>query len=338
MLLEVKYKFLLIIIISIFIYNCEKETIKSSSLSDEYVRKLKRSDTVEDVFYKSAKIKLNLTPESSFGYITDFEVDSVGNFIIADGWMTRQVYVFSSKGQFLKILGKRGLGPAEYQTPVSIEIDKGGNIWVSDYTSNKVIIYDDCFQFTKYIIFKPRIKYYIHLNSKGWVYSYLGQLYFRNKEQDLIYLYNTQGQLIKSFAPMLNEIRNVNFSVIQDGMAIDKDDYIYEMSPIFYKIRKYDPEGVFIKSFPRNPINFSLNRKNPLILNGPFYLERGLIISQIKNRIDIFDTEGNYIISLPFRFKIVSTKENKMYVICESEKSEEIINSNPEIICYELKI
>jgi len=332
-----KKLFSITFIIFLTLVACSKEIIENSPLNDEVIKKLQGAKVIEDIFHKSDQIKLSLTPESSFGYITDLEVDSLGNFLIADGWLTRQVYIFSAQGQFLQILGKKGFGPGEYLTPVSIEIDKAGQIWIADYNNNKVNVYDSDYKFIKAITFKPRIKYYLHLNSKGWIYLYLGQLSMGNKTIDLIYLYNNQGQLIKSFAPLLQEVKDINFSVVQDGMVIDRDDFIYEMSPIYYKIRKYDAEGTLIKSFPPEPIDFRLDRKKPLILNGPFYLEAGLILAQIKQRIDFYDTEGNFLVGLPLESKIIAAKGNTLYVLKEGTE-EEILVSNPTIIGYKLKI
>lgn len=89
-------------IIFLTLIACSKEIIENSPLSDEVKKKLQRAKVIEDIFHKSDQIKLSLTPESSFGYITDLEVDSSGNFLIADGWLTRQVYIFQPRANFYK--------------------------------------------------------------------------------------------------------------------------------------------------------------------------------------------------------------------------------------------
>ena len=71
--------------------------------------------------------------------------------------------------------------------------------------------------------------------------------------------------------------------------------------------------------------------KRPLLFSGRVDL------SQIKQRIDFYDTEGNFLVSLPLESKVTAAKGNTLYVLKE-DSEEEMLVSNPNIIGYELKI
>ncbi|HAV41284.1 MAG TPA: hypothetical protein DCW97_02600 [Acidobacteria bacterium] len=59
------------------------------------------------------------------------------------------------------------------------------------------------------------------------------------------------------------------------------------MNPLFYRIRKYTSDGQPVKSFV-NP-NFKqpeLKHGQQVILNGPYYLEKGLLLVQLQEHLD----------------------------------------------------
>ena len=65
------------------------------------------------------------------GKIEDVDVDTQGNFVIAD---TRRVDVrlYSSSGQFLQTVGTAGKGPGEFRYPDLVAFDDEGVLYVSD--------------------------------------------------------------------------------------------------------------------------------------------------------------------------------------------------------------
>lgn len=123
-------------------------------------------------------------------------------------------------------------------------------------------------------------------------------------------------------------------------MAIDKDDSIYEMNPLFYRIRKYTSDGQPVKSFV-NPHFKQPEQKvgHWVVLNGPYYLEKGLLIVQLQNHLDIFDTEGNFLAgSIPLSLNIIYSDGNSIYLEKWEEPQSGEQFPNPVIISYKLKL
>lgn len=65
--------------------------------------------------------------------------DSV--FYIFDN-RSKKVFLFNNRGKFLKSIDKIGLGPGEYTYPSDIDVDKEGNVYVSDFQSKSIIKYN----------------------------------------------------------------------------------------------------------------------------------------------------------------------------------------------------
>ena len=157
---------------------------------------------------------------------------------------------------------------------------------------------------------------------------------------DTIKKLNNDGETILSFAPIPEEVFKFLFSCSNDGMAIDKDNFIYEMNPLFYRIRKYTSDGQLVKSFV-NP-HFQqpeLKEGKEVILSGPYYLEKGLLLVQLQNHLDIFDTEGNFLVGgIPLSLNIIYSDGNSIYLEKWEEPQSGEQFPNPAIISYKLKL
>ena len=312
----------------------------SQSTSD--IKKLSSAKSVEDIFRIISETELQTTPDCPIADITDMEIDMKGNFIIADGWQSMGVYVFGQDGKFIRELGRKGQGPGEYANPVSVEISREGEIWVADFGNNRISIYSKDLDFKDQIICKPRILYYLHLNSRNEIYMYRSQVNpLKPNTSDTIFRYDGQGNRISSFAPFPKEVLKIKFWAVQDGMTIGKDDSIYEMNPLYYNIRKFSPEGDFISSFSRKSRLFKVITKegvNPIIVYGPFYLAKGLVIAHVNEHLEIYDENGEFIVGeLPFSQRIVGAQGNRVYTELWEDEEGGNIQLNPRIVCYQLK-
>ncbi len=314
----------------------------ASSFSNTENEKLSSAKSFENVFQKISETQLLTTEDSPIAHISDMEIDREGRFIIADGWQSRAVYVFGPDGRFIKELGRKGQGPGEYLNPVSIEIGKKEEIWVSDYGNNRVNIYSKELSFKSQISFTSRVLHYLHLNSRNEIYMYRSTANpLKPDTSDTIFRYDAQGNKIASFAPFPKEALKVKFWAAQDGMTIGKDDFIYEMNPLYYNVRKFSPEGELTVSFSRKTRLFQViteKGKTPIIVYGPYYLQRGLIIAHVNEHLEIYDSDGRFIVGeLPFSEKIIGVRGNRLYTeVWEDEGKSEVL-LNPKIICYQLR-
>jgi len=313
----------------------------ASPLSKSEVQAISSAKSVAEIFDGPREVQLETNAGCAIANITDLDVDAKGNFIIADGWRLHQVFTFSSDGRFIKILGRIGQGPGEYSTPVGVAVNSEGAILVSDYLRNQIIIFDRDYQYQRSLPGKPRIQYFVHVNTKGEIYTYSGTVGPGRREVfNTVHKLDRDGAEVLSFAPVPQAVLDMNFSAVDDGMTIDKDDFVYEMNPVHYQVRKYTVDGKLVGFFT-NPHYRDERRdgESPAILNGPHYLEKGLIVVQRGNVIDIFDTLGNFLAGdIPFSLKIVAARGNTLYCVQWDETAAQKTQANPKIICYELRL
>ncbi len=74
-------------------------------------------------------------------YVTDLCIDKEGSVFILDGH-TRQVIKLSQKLKLVKIFGKKGQGPGEFNRSFKISADKSGNIFLVE-NMLKIIMYSN---------------------------------------------------------------------------------------------------------------------------------------------------------------------------------------------------
>ncbi len=268
------------------------------------------------------------------------DIDAKGNFVISDGWQLGRVYLFTSDGRYIRTLGRRGQGPGEYSTPVSVATNSIGEILICDYLRNQVVVYNADYSYLRSIAVKPRIQYFIHLDRRNEIFLYSGAAGPRQREVfDTIHMLGESGSEVLSFAPVPEDVLDLGFSAIADGMTIAEGDHIYEMNPLYYQVRKYTTDGKLIRSFTNPNIEKKLRKGGPEgILNGPFYLEGGLIVVQREGWLDIFDTEGNLIVDkIPLAPKILHARRNTLFLEEWTMSGPERAQLNPKIICRQLR-
>jgi hypothetical protein len=302
---------------------------------DQTKKLLVSAKKIEDAFEKVSDVQLEFLPECAISLITDMAIDAEGRYFVADGWQRRGVYIFSREGKFIRELSRRGQGPGEYQTPVSIAVGAQGDIWVADFMGNRISVYDKEWKFKHAILGQPRILYFLHLNSKDEIYMYRSQTNpLKPDTSDTIFRYDRDGRKISSFAPFPEEALKIKFSAVNDGMDIDKDGFIYEMNPLFYRIRKFAPDGSSIASFARTTKLFKMVKKEgmaPLIVNGPFCLEKDFIVAQVNKHLEIYDTGGHFVVGeIPFSPWIIGSRGNCLYAEASDDEA------NPRILAYRL--
>ena len=63
------------------------------------------------------------------------------NLVYVSEWANSRVSVFDTKGTFLHCFGKRGRGERKFDRPYGITTDKFGNLYVSDFGNNRLVVY-----------------------------------------------------------------------------------------------------------------------------------------------------------------------------------------------------
>lgn len=326
-------------------------------------------------FLEKNKISLNTKDlEIGIGYLKDLKV--VNNKIIFIDSKGKQVLLFNEKGHFIKFLGREGQGPGEFFSPEAGAVDDKGNIYIADYYTRRINIYDPRGNFktsfiTQGIHWTPHV---IRINRNG--HMLLGG-YKTNFEKPntgtWINVYNEKGKYIKSFFstnPRARETEIRPFS--KCWFDLDKNDNVYAIQETYYKIYKFDSKFNLLKKFGEVP-DYYVPPKLPPNEKGVKSIEelkkirlkyfaswtqlvnltvvKSFVLIFLKTNningistdyiIDVYDKQGNLVIGgiqTDFKFLCKDKNANLYFLIYTNE--EEALEKNPEykIGIYQLRL
>ena len=77
--------------------------------------------------------------ELGIRYIDDYDADSKGNIYLSS---REQLFKFDNKGNFIKVIGRKGQGPGEYQNVDRLRITDAGTISVYDSANAKFLFFN----------------------------------------------------------------------------------------------------------------------------------------------------------------------------------------------------
>jgi streptogramin lyase len=77
-----------------------------------------------------------------FNQPTDIAFGKSGEIYVSDGYGNSRVVKFDRDGNFLKVWGRYGTGPGEFNLPHSIAVDREGHVYVADRENRRIQIFD----------------------------------------------------------------------------------------------------------------------------------------------------------------------------------------------------
>ncbi|MBN1272340.1 MAG: 6-bladed beta-propeller [Candidatus Aminicenantes bacterium] len=99
------------------------------------------NNSIKIRFIKDLLIKPDENSEkTAFHFPGGVEADSKGNIYVLDPYNFR-VQIFTSRGDYLKTIGRRGQGPGEFELPLYINIDTLDNIYVFDMLRKTWVVF-----------------------------------------------------------------------------------------------------------------------------------------------------------------------------------------------------
>ncbi len=175
-----------------------------------------------------------------------------------------------------------------FRSPVSINIDDNGNIWVAGYTSNNIVVYDKNSKVIDTITqgdIPFNRPYDIVMNSKG-------EIYISDFGNDRIHKYSAARQHLFSFGT--SGLNNGEFYGPQ-GLTIDEYDNLYVVDSSNHRVQKFNPQGEFILAFGKKG-----NEKEEMYSpNDVVVIKTKIYVTDTKNhRIQVYDLSGNWLESL----------------------------------------
>ena len=182
---------------TLFIFSCLFIWLAGVIISEESVKSIwSISSFGRDDFFNGPS-DIEADPHRSLIYV----VDSGNN----------RVLVFDFQGKFVKIIGSKGQGPAEFSNPTGLDILEGGGIAVADVGNTRIQIFD------------PDGKYVQSISTKG---SQVADLIFKDNKIYTISTFGSSGYSLdmssdKGTQPLVNVLDNQGHLI----QAISVDDY-----------------------------------------------------------------------------------------------------------------
>lgn len=106
---------------------------------------------------KEIEITNSFGKESNpFLYPSEVDVDSSGNIYILES-NEKRIQVFDKNGNYKKVIGRKGQGPGEFQTPIYICVSNKDKLYVADITRRCISIFRKDMEYLKTIYFPNEI-------------------------------------------------------------------------------------------------------------------------------------------------------------------------------------
>ncbi|PIS45445.1 MAG: hypothetical protein COT22_05235 [Ignavibacteria bacterium CG08_land_8_20_14_0_20_37_9] len=302
-------KFFFLFIVIVLLYSCKNEDKKqrpivlneNDSLMMKYREVMAVNSEFDAIFKKASQSVLRAYNEHIISNIKRVQVTKQ-NIIVADSH-GKQLLVFTKDGKLINTIGKAGSGPGEYNSLYDIDVNSKGEILVFDVSSLRVSKFKIDGTFTT--SYKVKFGVGICSDLKGGFYQY-NSTESAIAEKNSIKYYNANGIYEKSFCTPFFKIGMVGANI-----DIDSKGNVYVIHSSQYLVKKFSPEGDFIKDFGNIPKFYKslevpkdrfanqeeLDAFTPLtkilITKGKLVLVE-LVRSKPRARwIDIYDTDGN---------------------------------------------
>ncbi len=177
-----------------------------------------------EVFQRS----FDLTGQIKF--IGSFALDKVRRRLIVPDTMGHQVGIFDLNGKLIKMIGKRGDGNGEFNTPVAVAVDRNGQIAVCDSNNARIQLLTPEGEFIrKFGIRGDGIGDFQLI--KGVAYDSEGHIYVTDGKGNKVLIFSDKGEFLLRFGGLssVTDIKTVTpggFHIPQ-GIYIDQNDTIY---------------------------------------------------------------------------------------------------------------
>ncbi|MFP8488520.1 6-bladed beta-propeller [Gracilimonas sp. Q87] len=175
-------KFFLLLILSLLLSSCNKnnesrihpnsENIPNPGLENEHIINKKINDFPNlDFSSDQYSFTETLGDDRNIGFIKDVEVDKSGRIFVLDD-RQQKVLVYSSDGDFLQTIGRRGPGPGELSYAKSIELYEDSLLLISSrFRIEEYDISSDSISFNRTVNFEKNIKSICTTNEVLYIHN-----------------------------------------------------------------------------------------------------------------------------------------------------------------------
>jgi len=192
------------------------------------------------------------------GIPKDIAVDDNENVFVTDSAL-HNIKIYNNEGFLLRSFGRKGGGPGEFSQPYTIDCNKD-KFCIQDVGLYKYLLFNNNFEeITRFFYLVDGYDFVLQDNR------IISNDYFKDKKRDFRgIILDFSGKVIKPLMPITFG-KNDGWNRITNSRAfvdVSKDGQIYFVKESGVKFFKFDKNGIFLKSFGKNPSYFILCRQN----------------------------------------------------------------------------
>ncbi|WP_231490994.1 NHL repeat-containing protein [Pedobacter sp. Leaf170] len=184
--------------------------------------------------------------------------------------------------------GSEGTGPTQFNFTMHIEVDKAGNIYVSDEGANRVLKFDPAGKFLEQFYTGSGARAIAFLPNGNYIAT-------RTQSNSYVQIFNANKQLIREWGTY--GTGDSNFGNIE-CLTLDDEQNIWIVDGVNHRVKKYDINGNLL-------LKFGQQGSGNGDFNAPFgicYLNNKIYVSDTRNnRVEVFDKAGKFLKIFPVK-------------------------------------
>jgi hypothetical protein len=280
--------------------------------------------------------------EYMFSAIRGIEVDDEENIYVVDV-KGNHIREFDENGGFLRMIGREGQGPGEFQQITNIQITPENELMVYDRYTFRLTFFSLDGDYLRTVLLKGIQAAVVKVNSMGnyLVKTFDFDLVKHSSTATVLKVYSSDLAYIRTIAKDKHRSTNVSLKPYMKSRFLPSDLIICGFSES-YEFQILDSEGKTIRKFSKDyaPIEISEEekekRKLPQSSEFPRYFpafqdfsvdEENRIFVQTWERTeneegyyyDVFNSKGKYIAKIPFKYPPQVWKKNRFFTKEEDE-------------------
>lgn len=311
----------------------------------------------EDVFGLEEELSIGEAEgrkDYMFSLIVSIDVDNKGNIYVLD-IKESHIKVFNPNGKLIRIIGRKGQGPGEFQRPYTVQITAQNEVVIRDVMVRKLHFFSLDGEYKKSISFEKLFNQPI-LNSEGNILSIVNVDVVENPKYELQKLDLELNPLTFYYSfPKYDLARDGHnsFRSILQWAVTNNNEIVCGHPDEGYELRIFNSEGQIIKNIitdynpikiPDEEIKRATRQKLPpgRFYSIPKYYSPFIwIIVDEDNRIfvctrerpknkggrywDVFSPEGKFIVKIPIYHEALMErpiifKGNRLYLVKADEE------------------
>ncbi|MBN7816936.1 6-bladed beta-propeller [Algoriphagus pacificus] len=301
-------KFFLYFLICI-IFSCdEKEEVKTVSIQVDKIKSMNYSDVFDSIEY------ILLKDSDQNPLVQPYKIIFSDKNIFVEDQQMDNLFIFSSKGEFIKVLESTGGGPGEFDQIQDFQV-KNGKITIMDAVLGKFIEFDQNGKFLS-----ERRNYTTAENFLST--SGFDLYFFNNLPSDSSYNFLVKNDNIqKYFVPLKQGYSGVSLTHLNGFMESMNSGMYYIDLPLSYNVFEFDKNGWLNSeiTFDFGTYNLDPQKRLRMKEDGSFYENIGNVVGMLdsffpigENFVTTFSKNGDesYLLIYDKQFNLLFSGAN----------------------------